>query len=121
MVQRVVDGGRQTGGGGQRNPPDHVADVRHQGEAKQTFDVVLGHRPQDPNQHGQQAEHPQQVCQRVLREQEELQPNQGVNPHLRQQACEHRRHRSGGGRVGVGKPGRQREDRRLDSKSHQQQ
>ncbi|CAI8160193.1 MAG: Uncharacterised protein [Synechococcus sp. CC9902] len=55
-----------------------------------------------------------------LRQHLHVEAQQGVAPHLQQDACEQHRHRCVGFAVGIGKPGVQREHRQLDPESHQE-
>ena len=57
----------------------------------------------------------------VVREEQRLAADQGVHADLGEQPGEHRSDRPGRGRVAVGQPGEQREQRRLDPEDDDQQ
>ena len=94
---------------------DHVADMADQREGQQTLEIVLGHGSQDADHHGEQRYPQQHIVQPAVGEEQGLGANDCVHTHLGQQPGEHGGDRCGRRRVGVWKPGGEREDGRLDT------
>ena len=120
MVNRVVQRGGQAQFGAQGNTEQQVSDVGYECERQHSLEVGLGDSSEDADYERQPGHYEQRCAQRLAEEQKRFGADDGVDADFRQQAREYRGNGGRGGRVGVGQPERQREDRGFDAEAQQQ-
>jgi len=119
-VDEIEDRRRDRGGATEPETEHHVADLRDDVERHDSFHVRLRDRADDADQH-REGSHDQHEAVELARKEQRLHADEAVDADFREQAGEHRAHRTRSRGVRVGQPEEQRKHRRLDAEGEQQE